>query len=99
MRNCIMHRRFVIMDAWSIDLSREERRAAMQAHLEIEKTIQNDPGAVILDKGNPALVKNYFEPGEDVMLLGAYRGGCLETALKALQEKGVHARYHPIGSI
>ena len=98
MRNCVIHRRFVeAMRNRSNSL--KERNLAVQACFNIEAIIRDDPLVVLLDTGDPASVVDYFKRGEKVILYGAFRKGCLETARDALLSKGIIANYHPTGSI
>ena len=99
MRNCVIHRRFVLPEARNGKNTTADRNLAVQAHIDIEDIIQSDSNVVVLDTGDPASVADFFKPGEDVMLYGAFRDGCLETARDALLAKGVKADYHPTGSI
>ncbi|HLC52902.1 MAG TPA: hypothetical protein VJI98_06665 [Candidatus Nanoarchaeia archaeon] len=99
MRNCVIHPRFVVAEFRNRNNSRSEKNLALQAHFDIETIIRSDPNVVILDTGDPASVADFFKPGEEVMLYGAYRDGCLQTAREALLAKGVKVDYHPTGSI
>ena len=99
MRNCVVHRRIVVAEILNRENNLQEKNLATRAHLDIEDVIRNDPNVVILNTGAPASVAEFFQPGEEVMLYGAYRGGCLKTAREALLAKGIKAYYHPTGSI
>ena len=99
MRNCVIHRRFVLPEAGNRNNTSADRNLALQAHLDIEAIIQNDPNVVVLESGDPASVADFFKPDEEVMIYGAFRDGCLKVAREALLAKGVKADYHPTGSI
>ena len=99
MRNCVIHRGFVTAQMRESSNSSNQRLLASNAHRDIELIIRDDHQVVLLDTGHPASVADFFELGEEVMLYGAFRDGCLEKARNALLAKGISAHYHPTGSI
>ena len=99
MRNCVIHRGCIDVASRANFLSPQQKKFVLQAGRDIEAIIKNDPKVVVLDEGDSTLVARFFRRGEEVMLYGGYRDGCLETARQALLKKGVQAYFHPTGSI
>ncbi len=99
MRNCVIHRGCVIAEFRIKENTKQDRNKALAAHSAIEYIIESDPRVVLLDTEDAETVVDFFEPGEEVTLYGAYLDGCLDIAYEALESKGVKPRYHPTGCI
>lgn len=99
MRNCVIHRKEVFEETIYSENSVREKALALQAHRVIEDIIAKDPNVVLIDDKDPASVADLFNKGDSVILYGAYRQGCLETAMKVLKAKGIKVEYHSAGTI
>ena len=100
MPNCIIHPEFVAREVRSSQNTLLQRNLAFQALLDITTLLEEDPDVILIERGeDPASAADYYRPGEKVILYGAYRDGCLETARRALTAQGVEVEYHPTGSI
>ena len=99
MKKCIVHPRFVTAEFFNPNNTQAERNRAFAAGFDIEQVLRDDPYAFIIETGDPALVAEHFKQGDNVILYGAYLGGCLKTAFEALQAIGAKPEYHSTGCI
>ena len=77
----------------------ELREQAYNAFLAIQRVIQTDRGVIKYDTGDPERIADLFEPGDVVMLYGAYLDVCLNNAYNSLTRKGVKVDFHPEGCL
>ena len=106
MKHLIMHQQFIESRkvqtkqiTCNEDMSR--RNQAVLARMTIDSVIKQEPASDVIDyyDGDPKLVADLFNPGDQVTLYGAYLNGCLKDAEEALIAKGVKVQYHPRGCI
>ena len=110
MKHCVIHTERTVLSPKKIarDLYRnpvfenmDRLIDVMLARIIIDNVFKyEDPIDVFhYERKEPSWVADYYEPGDDVTLYGAYITTCLDTAKEALEEKGVNVYLHPDGCI